>query len=67
MNHVMPFEDSESHEISDGCSCHPTEIDGVMVHNAWDCREARERIGIPGKPWGVFAEDSTCPPPPKRA
>lgn len=43
--HVIPIGDLYLHSAQDFCWCHPTETENnVLVHNAKDCREARERI-----------------------
>ncbi len=43
--HVIPVGDLDLHAGQEICWCHPTEIDlGIWVHNAKDCREARERV-----------------------
>jgi hypothetical protein len=45
--HVIPVGDLDLHAGQEICWCHPTEVDlGIWVHNAKDCREARERAGI---------------------
>ena len=42
--HVIPVGDYKIHAAQEICWCHPTEIEPkVWVHNAQDCREARER------------------------
>jgi hypothetical protein len=42
--HVIPIGDLQVHAAQEICWCHPTETEpGIVVHNAKDCREARER------------------------
>lgn len=42
--HVLPVGDAEIHSAQEICWCHPTETEPrLWVHNAKDCREARER------------------------
>lgn len=42
--HVLPVGDVELHAAQSICWCHPTETEPKLwVHNAKDCREARER------------------------
>ena len=42
--HVLPVGDMEIHAAQELCWCHPTETEPrLWVHNAKDCREARER------------------------
>ena len=54
--HVIPLDDTMSHTLSMECGCYPLEDRGVIIHNAKDCRESRERItgNTTGKPWGLF-------------
>ncbi|RPE86027.1 hypothetical protein EDC46_0418 [Vespertiliibacter pulmonis] len=40
--HVIPLNDYRDHIESEQCWCKPIEIDGVVVHNAMDQREAYE-------------------------
>lgn len=43
--HCLPIGDKDVHAAQETCWCHPTEIEPLLwVHNAADCREARERI-----------------------
>lgn len=43
--HVIPVGDVEIHAAQELCWCHPTETEPrLLVHNAKDCREARERV-----------------------
>lgn len=44
--HVIPIGDYEIHAAQATCWCHPVERESVWIHNAKDCREARERAGI---------------------
>jgi len=42
--HVIPVEDTHTHEAGQWCWCAPTtNEDGTIVHNAADNREAFER------------------------
>jgi hypothetical protein len=41
-NHVYPVNDLREHSVED-CWCHPTDDEGVMVHNSLDGREFYER------------------------
>ena len=42
--HVIPIGDVELHAAQEICWCHPIETEPkIWVHNAKDCREARER------------------------
>lgn len=42
--HVIPVGDREIHAAQESCWCHPAHTgSNVWVHNAKDCREARER------------------------
>lgn len=44
--HVIPVDDLRKHVPKAKCWCFPiTMFDGVFIHNAKDCREARERVG----------------------
>jgi hypothetical protein len=55
--HVIPVNDDRAHSAEESCACHPWKAeDGVLVHNAWDCREKWERLGFirNGKPWAVY-------------
>lgn len=56
--HVIPLGDLDDHEASTECWCHPLDIsDGIVTHNAKDCREQMERAGKPtGKIWCRIAE-----------
>lgn len=50
--HVIPIGDTHVHCASEKCWCHPLNKDGVVIHNAKDCREAKERNKIEtGKFW----------------
>jgi hypothetical protein len=40
--HVMPVSDLRPHEASPACFCHPTDDEGVWVHNSVDGREHGE-------------------------
>lgn len=43
--HVLPVGDLDIHQAQTTCWCHPLETEpNLWVHNAKDCREARERI-----------------------
>lgn len=43
--HVLPLNDTMAHFVNPACPCYPLEIEkGLFVHNAEDCREAKERI-----------------------
>ena len=43
---IWPRGDIEEHDVdSVECRCMPKLLDGMLVHNAFDCREARERQG----------------------
>jgi hypothetical protein len=44
--HVIPIGDKHLHSASEKCWCHPLNNDGVVVHNAKDCREVSERQNI---------------------
>lgn len=56
--HVIPLGDTALHSAQQKCWCHPKEVkSGVWLHNAHDCREAKERAGIvTGKHWSHIAE-----------
>ena len=55
--HVIPLGDLEDHEAVTECWCHPVTHDGIVTHNAKDCREQMERAGKPtGKIWCRIAE-----------
>lgn len=55
--HVIPLGDLDDHEASTECWCHPLTRDGIVIHNAKDCREQMERAGKPaGKIWCQIAE-----------
>ena len=55
--HVIPLGDMEDHEARVECWCHPVTQDGIVTHNAKDCREQMERAGKPtGKIWCRIAE-----------
>ena len=70
MLHVIPNNDEQEHELSQNCKCNPEtkwqDEDGtiftspMVVHNAFDCREASEVITGesmgPGMGW--FVEES---------
>lgn len=50
------------HTPSTGCQCFPvkdSQPPGLWIHNAKDCREARERVGKHNekKPWKTVHED----------
>lgn len=46
--HVIPDNDTMEHTPTEWCPCYPRAEDcGVVVHNAKDVREARERLGYP--------------------
>lgn len=52
--HVIPVGGTEPlHVASVSCWCHPLPDEGAILHNASDCREARERQGShrPGLDW----------------
>lgn len=54
--HVVPIGGSEPvHEVHQTCWCFPVNDHGVMIHNASDCRESKERNGIPTLPDSVWA------------
>lgn len=58
-SHIIPDNDMELHIRCSECPCHPLldEVDGFYTHNAWDCREAYERMsgkGKPGKGWTMY-------------
>lgn len=40
--HCYPVGDLREHEISEKCWCRPEWVDGVIVHNSMDGREAFE-------------------------
>lgn len=40
---VKPLDDLRPHDDGPGCWCAPTEVEGVIVHNALDQRELYER------------------------
>lgn len=43
--HVMPINDTMLHGAHESCPCYPFETErGLYVHNAKDCREAKERV-----------------------
>jgi hypothetical protein len=42
-SHVCPVDDLRPHLVSPECWCHPTDDEGVWVHNAMDRRELVER------------------------
>jgi len=58
--HVIPTNDFSIHNAQDTCWCHPTETSqSIFVHNAEDCREAKERAtgtGCPYKEWVIIGE-----------
>ncbi len=56
--HVIPVGDVELHAAQEVCWCHPTEVEpNLFAHNAKDCREARERVGVAiSKGWISIAE-----------
>ena len=39
---VLPVDDMKPHEPGEGCWCHPTWEDDVLVHHAMDKREDYE-------------------------
>jgi hypothetical protein len=58
--HIIPVGDTKLHSAQQTCWCHPNPTeDGLWVHNAQDCREARERISGDGcsEGWVIIAED----------
>jgi len=66
IQHVMPLHDSRDHIGRCDCLCCPCveTLDpgqAVVIHNAWDAREAYERqkhAGRPGHCWIVIDEDN---------
>lgn len=53
INHVIPLDDEEEHQLSESCLCKPTAKRHpealVIVHNAYDCREFVEQAEkLPG-------------------
>lgn len=43
--HLIPLADTHLHAAQMVCPCHPVDVgDGVVAHNAWDTREAMERV-----------------------
>lgn len=57
--HTIPVGGSEPvHVCAASCWCHPLLTDGVIVHNAEDCREARERHGHtePDEKWVIVGQ-----------
>lgn len=65
MIHVMPLQDTKTHQATPRCACSPLVedvggVERVCVHHAWDCREPFERMtgeGKSGKPWAVVPVD----------
>lgn len=58
--HIIPIDDEEIHFAQSTCWCNPlVEKDGIVVHNAKDCREKYERQGRPveGKGWVLIGEE----------
>jgi|GEM_PF-3424175 len=47
--HCLPVGDLQPHEAGSECWCHPSELaEGVLLHNAKDCREVEmRRLGLP--------------------
>jgi hypothetical protein len=58
--HCIPIGDFYLHEGKETCWCHPIRDQNdpmTVIHNAKDCREAKERNGIStGKGWVNIAE-----------
>lgn len=57
--HTIPVGGSEPmHICSTSCWCHPLPSDGIVIHNAKDCREARERHGQanPDQKWTIVGQ-----------
>lgn len=55
--HVIPANDTYLHEGSLRCWCFPLEKEiGIIIHNAKDCREAKERKGTSTDVWFHVAE-----------
>lgn len=56
--HSVPLGDLHIHAAQMCCWCFPIEVEPrVVVHNAKDTREARERAGYTcGKPWAQVIE-----------
>jgi hypothetical protein len=42
--HVIPISDLMVHHESLNCPCNPQEVDGVIIHNAFDGRDFNEAI-----------------------
>lgn len=61
--HIIPAGGEEPvHLVSLDCKCHPNPNgDGVVIHNAFDLRELRERHGKrrPGESWVIVEEKIT--------
>ena len=60
--HCIPVGGKEPmHMAHESCSCHPLLDEGVMIHNAFDLREARERhrCARDGEKWVLVASIST--------
>ena len=60
--HIIPIGNQEPlHQASLECWCHPLEKEGVVIHNAKDCREKLERQGVSGAggPWCLICEKQT--------
>lgn len=57
--HIIPIGHQEPlHQASLECWCHPLEKEGVVIHNAKDCREKLERQGfVGGGPWCLVQEN----------
>jgi len=62
-NHVIPIGDGEIHNAQLDCFCRPLDKEGVVVHNAKDCREKYERIGIANRSdgWIIIGESFQLP------
>ncbi len=66
--HVIPVGGAEPvHRCDASCWCHPTpdpDETNLIVHNARDCREARERFGCarPDEKWAIV--EALAPQPP---
>lgn len=58
--HIIPVGNSEPvHDANIACWCHPLRQECTVVHNAKDCREARERLNIstgPESRWVLIGE-----------
>ncbi len=63
--HIVPVHDTRLHTYDEHCFCYPF-MDmtakfrmPVWIHNAEDCREARERTtgAVSGKGWAIITID----------